>query len=239
MLTRFEQDGIEVFINEITGEAFANQNAIARMSGITKQAINQHLAAKGVNLKGVKTLEVPTHRGFQVSSLFNEDAIEQILYYYAFESKAANQTAKQNYRSLAKAGARLFLYGLAGYQIKLEQRKPAKSNPNYLPARKGCFDEVKRCGGDKAPFVFPSLEKYNNRLADIPDGARNSLTELEAYKVIVNYQSAQIELQKRDSNFAKHPNHLLNAAKMGMRQGVYAIAGTDAVPKQLKPKREQ
>lgn len=73
-LTRFENtDGIEIYINHITGESFATIQGYSRMSGKNPSTISRRL--KGVALEDSKNAEVLTVGGLQGVALISEDLI--------------------------------------------------------------------------------------------------------------------------------------------------------------------
>lgn len=124
-------------------------------------------------------------------------------------------------------------------KIEQPQKVKAKHIPEYRDTRKGCMDQLKRHGANEAPWVYAKVENYNNALVGIDKGQRENLTLDQVKDLRLNYLQGQVELLQRPENFARHPNHLVNTTTKAMRDGVYLTAGADAVPKQLKPRREQ
>ncbi|WP_414579126.1 hypothetical protein [Anabaena sp. CCY 9402-a] len=70
-LTSYCQDGLEIFIDNATGESFASINGYARMSGRDKSTISRRL--EGVAPELVKKAEVLTAGGLQGVALISED----------------------------------------------------------------------------------------------------------------------------------------------------------------------
>ena len=103
-LTRFEQDGIEILINTLTGESFCSLSGYARMSGLSKQAIAKRCT---VNQTEVKYAEIQTASGLQGVKLINEHTISD----WIVDDNPS--IAKQ----LLKAGVRFYLLELAGYEV--------------------------------------------------------------------------------------------------------------------------
>lgn len=66
-LQRFNQDGIEIFINTATGESFASIRGYARMAEKAESTIRSRL--KGAREKDVKTAEIQTGGGIQGARL--------------------------------------------------------------------------------------------------------------------------------------------------------------------------
>lgn len=105
-LTAFNQDGIEIYINNTTGESFASISGYARMSGIAKSTVHNRL--KGCSETDLKTAEVLTRSGLQGVRLINEKLIAEWLL------KDNPDMATK----LLTLGIRVFLHQLAGYEVK-------------------------------------------------------------------------------------------------------------------------
>ena len=105
-LTTFNQDGIEIYIDNTTGESFASIRGYSRMSGMSRSTIQNRL--KGGSEINVKTAEVLTGSGLQVAKLLNEKLIAEWLL------KDNPEMATK----LLTLGVRVFLHQLAGYEVK-------------------------------------------------------------------------------------------------------------------------
>ncbi len=125
MLQRYDNDGLELVIDDQTGEAFASVSGYARMSGKTKQAISKRAT---VNQNTVKTAEIQTTTGLKTVNLIPADLI--------FEWMMGDNPSLAV--EMGKAGATLYLYGLAGYQVKAE---PKPQTPQtYIEALRALAD---------------------------------------------------------------------------------------------------
>lgn len=105
-------DGIEVIIDQRTGESFCSVSGYARMSGKDKGTISRRLKTVAVN--GVKTDEIQTVTGLKTVALIDEDLITD----WIVDDNPS--MAKQ----LLKAGVRIFLHKLAGYKVSSEAVQP-------------------------------------------------------------------------------------------------------------------
>jgi hypothetical protein len=110
-------DGTEIVINTQTHECYASQSALARMCDVSETAIR-----KWVTSNQIVTIEaqIPTSTGLKTSNLLDEPAIYDAL-------------AKYNSQLLcqfAKAGLRMGLHHMAGYEIKMV---PAHHDPFEKP----------------------------------------------------------------------------------------------------------
>lgn len=74
-LQRYDKDGLELVIDDRTGETFATIRGYARMVGKTKQSINKRV--KGVNQATVKSAEIQTPGGLQGVTLIPESTISK------------------------------------------------------------------------------------------------------------------------------------------------------------------
>lgn len=105
-LTTFKsEDGIEILINTETGESFCSVSGYARMSGKAKSSIHDRL--KTVHKEEENSAEIPTSKGTRTVRLVTEDLITDWI--VDDNPKIAKQ--------LLKAGVRMFLHKLAGYQV--------------------------------------------------------------------------------------------------------------------------
>lgn len=110
-LARLEHENLELFVNESTGEVFATQASIARMTKKAKSTISDW--AKGVRSEDQIDAEILTGGGLQGVRLFNEDAIFDAFSRYAPELLV----------QCAKAGIRVYLHKIAGYSVSVEKPK--------------------------------------------------------------------------------------------------------------------
>lgn len=105
-LTRFEQNGIELYIDTNTHESFATQSGYARMSGKDQSTISRRLSTMHEPL--VKVVEINTGSGVRPYALATEDFIVEWL------PKDNPTMATQ----LLKLGVRSFIHQVAGYTPK-------------------------------------------------------------------------------------------------------------------------
>ena len=190
--------------------------------------------------KGITLLEAEmlTEGGVQAVSILKESDIATVLRYIA-RSKAKIETrdrADDIRDRLAIAGFKLAVM-LELAPEKLVPKIAAKSIANYLPARTKCMNLLKEHGAKS--YAYGMVEKYNNELNGIQKASRHAVTHEEALGLVMNYQSATIELLERKRGFSKHEAHLANTAKKAMRHERYSQFGENSVPENLKPRKEQ
>jgi len=126
-LERFDRDGIELFINRKTGEAFATLAGYSRMSGIAKNTLANRLSRgyKGVHKSSLPTAEIQTHGGLQGVHLLPADTVFDWL--LGDRQTQANTTAAAAKTGITTAGysdrkpcGKLEEYGLLANRSNLQ-----------------------------------------------------------------------------------------------------------------------
>ena len=102
-LARFDSDGIEIFVNEKTGESFASLRALARMTSKAASTIQRFALLRNFELHNT---QADTAGGIQAVALFSEDQIIEVL----------EQYDTNRLKQFAKLGIRTALQQIAGYQ---------------------------------------------------------------------------------------------------------------------------
>lgn len=82
MLKSYKKDGLELVIDELSGEVYASQKATARMCKVSEAAIHKF---KGANQLTSKMAEVLTPGGLQGANLFNEGTLLKLIAHYNSE----------------------------------------------------------------------------------------------------------------------------------------------------------
>lgn len=129
-LQRYDRDGLELVIDTQSGEAFATVSGYARMSGKAKSTISDRTVRSG----GLKTAEVQTTTGSKTVRLIPESIISD----WIIDDNP--KLAKQ----MLKAGVRVFLYGVAGYQVKPSDPQPTPQPQLELPPTDIRIDNLAR-----------------------------------------------------------------------------------------------
>jgi hypothetical protein len=115
-LTVFNNNGLELLIDQVTGECFASISAVARMCEKNKSTIQRYVNGKShcVAQMVLKSAEIPSKRGFKSVALLNEEQILEVVAKYNTELLKA----------FFKAGLRVYLHQLAGYKVTSEAVEP-------------------------------------------------------------------------------------------------------------------
>jgi hypothetical protein len=116
-LTRFDNDGLELIIDTVTGEAFTTLSGYARMSGKAKSTISERLTVRNEDLK---TAEILTQQGLRTVRLISADLVFDWLLTDNIELAKA----------MGKAGATIYLHQLAGYKV---ESKPVEVKEPSIP----------------------------------------------------------------------------------------------------------
>jgi hypothetical protein len=102
----FVQGEGEFVVDVVTGEAYASQSGTARLAEVDEATIRRFVSSADLQLKRAT---IPTAKGLRSSALLNEEQIMEVLEKYNPHKLAL----------AAKAGMRMFLYKLAGYEVKV------------------------------------------------------------------------------------------------------------------------
>ena len=103
---------VDFAVDQTTGEAYISQTKLAELCGVTQHAISQYVSKTRDTLKLNEINQI------------HEDSVELVMSHYAIESQRPNETALKNYRVLAKAGIRAYLYHMAGYVMEAKPAVP-------------------------------------------------------------------------------------------------------------------
>jgi hypothetical protein len=124
-LVKYEQNGLELWIDESTGMAYAHMRAIARMLGLEDtRTLRRRL--EGGAFEGVKTAEILTAGGVQGGvSLYPSSVV----------FKLALEFNPDLAEAMGNCGANVYMLGQAGYQVKVAEATPIVNNVTPLLAQ--------------------------------------------------------------------------------------------------------
>ncbi len=111
-LVAYNQDGLELVINVITGESYASMSATARLCVCEVTQIRRLVG----DTKSLKAFNIKTSNGDKDVKLLNEEQILKCLVKYN----------PQAILKFAQAGLRVYLHKLAGYQVTSNAVEPKK-----------------------------------------------------------------------------------------------------------------
>lgn len=151
-LQLFNNEGLELIINSETGESFSTVSGYARMSGKARSTLTERLSKLPVI-----TTEVNTGGGVQGVRLISEDLMVEWL------PKDNPEMATK----MMKAGIRVFLHTLAGYNVSSNAVQKFKTPQTYLEALKALVATEE----EKQILLLENqqLQKENLQLAEAVD----------------------------------------------------------------------
>ncbi|MBD2019353.1 hypothetical protein H6F43_04040 [Leptolyngbya sp. FACHB-36] len=130
VITSKEVDGIEMGVLD-DGTPFLTERGLAKVCGVSNSTLVKYAdnTLEGDALRATKISELLAAQGFEGDSLFvrteykgtsvkayPDSVCMALLEYYAFEAgRYCNETAKNNYRILARKSLRDFIYRMTGY----------------------------------------------------------------------------------------------------------------------------
>jgi len=97
-------DGVELFIDNTTGESYGSQRGIARMCEVEHSTIARYFSGASI---APKTAEILTAAGLRSGALYDEIAF----------LKCINKYNPRLVPLFSRAGFRVYLHGLAGYKV--------------------------------------------------------------------------------------------------------------------------
>lgn len=125
-LQTFNNNGIEIIIDTVTGESFCSKSGYARLSGKDLSTISRRFERgyKGLDIIPYKTAQVLTAGGVQRADLIGEDIIVDWL-------PDDNPEAT---KKLLKLGVRMYLHHVGGYKVtsSATEQQPALEDVDYI-----------------------------------------------------------------------------------------------------------
>lgn len=164
-LQRFDNSGIELIINTKTGEVFATQGMLAKICNQEQTSIRYHLQKWGVG-ESLKDISVKDSKGVeQLSKLYNEEAIYEILAKYKPELLV----------QCAKAGIRVYLHTLAGFTVSSTATKKELSPLEILEQQVRLMRQ-QQDDLDKLKLQVQEFNEFKQEMLDVRD---NTLAEFK------------------------------------------------------------
>ncbi len=158
-LQRFDtENGIELIIDTQTGEAFASQSAIARMVGKGESTIRYWITSQNIQ---TKEAEIETATGLKTSQLLNEEAVFQAFAKYRPELLV----------QCAKAGIRVYLHKMAGFQVNSTALQIPKTYAEALLEAGRLAKELEEAEKERELLMLQNqdLEEENELLSEAVD----------------------------------------------------------------------
>ncbi|AGF53629.1 unknown protein (plasmid) [Synechocystis sp. PCC 6803] len=123
-ILRYEENGIEFFTVQATGESGMSQSGLARLCGVDEKSIRVVLKSVRSSscsnfLKPLQNIELTvrnSYHEFKNVTILRDTVCAHILEWYAFESQRPNETARQAFRKFASMGIRTWIQGITGWE---------------------------------------------------------------------------------------------------------------------------
>ena len=116
------KDGIEFYTHKQTGKSGMSIRGLARACDVDEKSIRRWLeGAEQNSAKNAETFDIIWLEGAEQNSakVISDVTCSKALSYYAYESKAKNETAKRNFHIMAAVGMRTFIQGATGWSNNL------------------------------------------------------------------------------------------------------------------------
>ena len=157
---------IEFYVNDDGTYTGMSQSGLAKLCGIARSTLQNFLirAADGSisnELKSLcdKTSELPSPKADKNAEIIHSSICAEVIYYYAFESKAKNDTAKYSFKKFSTRGIDSWIKEITGYIEK-------NNSKEVLNCLHTLMNDVKELKQDskayhnlkgKTSIVFPNL----------------------------------------------------------------------------------
>ncbi len=229
-LSRYDQDGLELAINNETGEVFASIKAVARMIDKSDTTVERYVNGrlKGGTQMTLLEAEINTPGGLQGGAFLNEKQILEVVSRY-------KPTLLMKF---AEVGLRLALQQLVGYKVTSELPGEAKFKvEGFLKIKNDCLVEAKKKAYNETQGEN-AFNMMNGYLRNDLGFQEDYTTALGATKTALMYSLATNRLMKEEDKSLQQ-NHQYNLMVKAGRHGVVSAWGQEAIPYSSYPKVEQ
>jgi len=196
------------------GDAFISQTAVAKLCGVGQNSISQYVE------KTRDTLQTNS------TSQLSHNSLELVIGHYAFDSQRTNDIARNNYRVLAKAGAKAYIYHESGYVMKAVQPVASSSTTQRLAdvdtsitllERLGMLDDRDRLYyADSIRNAGLPMLPASNEIFPVTISSRVNELHLKADSgelQKIGKFAAKLYLEKYDEPPVKHTQYVRGAAR--------------------------
>ncbi|WP_024547061.1 hypothetical protein [Picosynechococcus sp. NKBG15041c] len=122
-ILRYEENDIEFFTIQATGESGMSQSGLARLCGVSRQAVNQLVNSVSTSscpefLKPLQNRSLTlssSYDEFKNAQVLKDFVCARILEWYAFESQRPTKEAQQAFRKFATLGIRTWIQSITGW----------------------------------------------------------------------------------------------------------------------------
>jgi hypothetical protein len=192
-LIKYEQRGLELWIDESTSMAYAHLSGIARMLGMDPTNGTLRRRLQGLPKEVVKTAEVLTNGGIQGVPLYPASVVFKLALEFNTELAEA----------MGNCGANVYMLGQAGYQVKVAAPIADPVTPLLAQQAAGVADVVRHISDTLSDhprlaqlLIDTSMNTVIEKQPALPGKAMRGVTEIAndmGYKVD---QSNRVKLGK-------------------------------------------
>lgn len=175
-MVRAEVDGIEFYVSIDGTQSGMSESGLARLCGVDRSSIHNLLQKAAADKKVPEILKPILGKDFYLptdadknAQVIPADICALVIEYYAFESKAKNDTARFSFRKFASKGMDLWIKEVTGYQKdQIPESKEILSLLQQLLVKVDNLEkdskEYKNLRG-RTVKTFPALDKTLEELA--------------------------------------------------------------------------
>lgn len=175
-MVQAEVDGIEFYVSLDGTQSGMSESGLARLCGVDRSSVHNLLQKAAADKKVPEILKPILGKDFYLptdadknAQVISADICALVIEYYAFESKASNNTAKFSFRKFASKGISSWIKEVTGYQEgQLPESKEIlsilKEVLSEVSELKQVSREYKNLRG-KTVVTFPALDKTLEELA--------------------------------------------------------------------------
>jgi hypothetical protein len=165
-ITLVERDGVEFFTIDATGESGMSESGLARLCGVTQQAISKLLQTSVTTLSSSKCLKAffgqdfrlqlcPELSGLDNAKVVRSEFCSKIIEYYAFESKRKTKEAMFAFRKFAEMGIRSWIQGITGWHQSPPEPKQTVSSRRVVRSQISASRQNRPKASQLAPQITP------------------------------------------------------------------------------------
>ena len=175
-MVQAEVDGIEFYVSIDGTQSGMSESGLARLCGVDRSSVHNLLQKAAADKKVPETLKPILGKDFYLptdadknAQVIPADICALVIEYYAFESKAANDTAKFSFRKFASKGICSWIKEVTGYREgQIPESKEILSLLQQLLVKVDNLEkdskEYKNLRG-RSVKVFPALDRTLEELA--------------------------------------------------------------------------
>ncbi len=162
-ILRREENNVEFFTIQATGESGMSQSGLARLCGVTQKAVDNLLERLSMSscpdfLKPLQCKELTlgtSYHEYHNITIIKDSVCARILEWYAFESQRPTEKARQAFRQFAAMGIRVWIQSLTGWQNSVTLPIPETTSSQSVP------QSPKQLQALEAPEISPLIKQIN------------------------------------------------------------------------------